>query len=95
MKVGNVNHSILNKAYSGNEKSAESGFAGVLKGAINEVDNMQKISSSLAGAAIAGRKVEVHDVMIAGQKSKLAFDLMLEVRNRLVDAYEELMRMRM
>jgi len=95
MKIGSVNHSLINKAYSGGEKVGKGGFAGVLKGVINDVDNMQKVSSTLTNAAIAGQGVEVHDVMIAGEKGKLAFDLMLEVRNKLVDSYKELMRMRM
>jgi flagellar hook-basal body complex protein FliE len=95
MKVGNVSQSMLNKVYSGDQKASESGFANILNNAINEVDGMQKVSSALTNAAIAGRDVQVHDVMIAGKKGKLAFDLMLEVRNKLVEAYDELMRMNM
>jgi len=35
----------------------------------------------------------IHDVMMAAQEAGLAFDLMLEVRNKLMDAYQEIMRM--
>lgn len=95
MKVGNVSQSLINRVYSEDNKARNGGFAGILKGMINDVDNMQKVSSALTSAAISGKNVEVHDVMIAGEKGKLAFDLMLEVRNKLIESYQELMRMNM
>ncbi len=44
-------------------------------------------------AVLAGADVQSHDVMIAAQEASLAFELILEVRNKLLDAWHELMRM--
>jgi flagellar hook-basal body complex protein FliE len=42
---------------------------------------------------ITGQTTEVHDVMIAGKKSQLAFGLLMEIRNKLQESYQEIMRM--
>ena len=41
---------------------------------------------------VMGEDVELHDVMIASSKSEVAFNLLLEVRNKMVDAWEQLSR---
>jgi flagellar hook-basal body complex protein FliE len=42
---------------------------------------------------IAGNVTEVHDVMAAAEEAQLAFELLLETRNRLLESYQEIMRM--
>ena len=42
---------------------------------------------------VSGRVTEVHDVMIAAEEAQLAFELLLEVRNKLLESYQEIMRM--
>lgn len=69
------------------------GFSSRLRELVNGVDALQDQAGSLQTAAIRGEDVQVHDVMIATEQASLAFALMLEVRNKLVDAYQELMRM--
>jgi flagellar hook-basal body complex protein FliE len=41
----------------------------------------------------AGAATEAHDVMIAAEEAQLAFELLLEVRNRLLESYQEIMKM--
>ncbi len=41
---------------------------------------------------VVGQDVDLHDVMIAVEKAKTSFDLLMEVRNKTIDAYRELMR---
>ena len=68
--------------------SPASVFGGVL-------DGLQELRSDMnqkvRGLAL-GDDVELHDVMMATSKSEVAFNLMLEVRNKLVDAWEKLSR---
>jgi flagellar hook-basal body complex protein FliE len=73
--------------------SETSGFGSRLRELVNGVDALQDQAGELQTAAIRGEDVQVHDVMIATEQAGLAFALMLEVRNKLVDAYQELMRM--
>jgi flagellar hook-basal body complex protein FliE len=42
---------------------------------------------------VAGTVTDAHDVMVATEEAQLAFELMLEVRNRLLESYQEIMRL--
>jgi len=78
------------------EGSASSGvnFSDVLKSALEQVDASQKTSTDLGQRFILGDKsVNISDVMIAGQKANIALQTTLQVRNRLVNAYNTIMNM--
>jgi flagellar hook-basal body complex protein FliE len=70
------------------------GFAELLKTSINAVNEAQSTASDMAAALERGDKsVALPEVMIALQKASLSFQAMTEVRNRLVNAYQEIMNM--
>jgi len=69
-------------------------FGETLNNAVNSVNNLQQTSSQLATAYEQGdENVDITDVMVAAQKSQVAFQSMVQVRNRVVQAYEEIMNM--
>jgi flagellar hook-basal body complex protein FliE len=69
-------------------------FSQLLKGAVDQIATMQNQATSLANAYEAGDKsVDLSKVMIEVQKAGLAFRAMTEVRNKLVDAYQQVMNM--
>jgi flagellar hook-basal body complex protein FliE len=71
-----------------------SGFAELLKSSIDAVNEAQTSASDMAAALERGDKsVTLPEVMIALQKASLSFQAMTEVRNRLVNAYQEIMNM--
>ena len=71
-----------------------SDFANLLKNSIDSVATMQNHAIELSGAFQAGDKsVDLARVMLEGQKASLAFHAMTEVRNKLVDAYQQVMNM--
>jgi flagellar hook-basal body complex protein FliE len=75
-------------------KTSEAGFSDLLKQSINEVNNQQSDAKSLATSFEQGDKnVELADVMISMQKANVSFQAMLEVRNKLVNAYQDIMNM--
>lgn len=69
------------------------GFATQLQKAIQEVDDLQTRREQMVQDMIVGKTSEVHDVMIAAKESQLAFELLMEVRNKLLESYQEIMRM--
>ena len=71
----------------------EKSFGEYLTQAIKEVDNLQTDRANLVEDMVSGRVTEVHDVMIAAEEAQLAFELLLEVRNKLLESYQEIMRM--
>ncbi len=68
-------------------------FASTLREAVQTVDQAQKASDAQVEGFIAGEIENVHEVMISMNKAELHFQLMTEVRNKLLDSYQELMRM--
>jgi len=67
-------------------------FSGVLADSLNTVRGLQMDVKDKVRGMVMGEDVELHDVMIAGSKSEVAFNLLLEVRNKMVDAWEKLSR---
>lgn len=75
-------------------KDGSSGFAGVLKNTLLSIDTVQKDADRLTEAFVRGQaSVEIHDVVLAAEKARLALDLTVSIRNKLVEAYQEIMRM--
>jgi flagellar hook-basal body complex protein FliE len=74
--------------------SETTGFAELLKSSLDAVNEAQTSASEMAAALERGDKaVTLPEVMIALQKASLSFQAMTEVRNRLVNAYQEIMNM--
>ena len=68
-------------------------FSKMLDNAVGEVNAKMNVADTEQGKLITGETNNVHQAMIAVQEASVAFSLMVEVRNKLVDSYQELMRM--
>jgi flagellar hook-basal body complex protein FliE len=69
-------------------------FANLMKGSVDHIASMQNQATALADAYEAGDKsIDLTKVMLEVQKAGLAFRAMTEVRNKLVDAYQQVMNM--
>jgi flagellar hook-basal body complex protein FliE len=76
--------------------SAPSEFANVLRSSLDQVSQTEQRASELATAFQRGTPgVELSQVMIEMQKANVSFRAVAEVRNRLVNAYQEIMNMQM
>ena len=72
----------------------QSNFADMLGQAINKVSDTQQASSQLATAFEIGKSgVDLTDVMVASQKASVSFQALTQVRNKLVQAYQDIMQM--
>jgi flagellar hook-basal body complex protein FliE len=72
---------------------SESSFSEVLKGAVQQVDQMQADATSKIGELLSGNGQDVHSAMISVQQANLSFELMVQVRNKMVSAYQEISRL--
>lgn len=69
-------------------------FGDLFSQAINKVNEVQQASSRTATAYVRGdTSIDVTDVMIASQKSSVAFQALTQVRNKMVEAYKDIMNM--
>jgi flagellar hook-basal body complex protein FliE len=71
---------------------SESSFANVLAERFDELRALQDDVGEKYKGLVLGEGVGLHDIMAAANKSEVAFNLVLEVRNKLVDAWEKLSR---
>jgi flagellar hook-basal body complex protein FliE len=72
---------------------SKSSFVDTLKAAVDSVNSQQAVSRELQTAYIRGEDVPLTDVAIAMQKSSVAFEATVQVRNKIVEAYKEIMNM--
>ena len=68
-------------------------FGSVLKTAINQVEQIHTDAEQQVSELLKGDRSDVHNVMIAVEKADIAFQLMMQVRNKIVSAYQEVSRM--
>lgn len=69
------------------------GFGSLLNHAIDQVSQLKNSSDQQVGELIQGDRQDIHNVMIAVEKADVAFQLMMQVRNKIVNAYQEVSRL--
>lgn len=73
--------------------STGGGFGELLKEGMNKLQDLQTEAEQQARQLIAGEPIELHRVVLAGEQAALAFELTMAIRNKAVEAYQEVMRM--
>ncbi|MFL0809584.1 MAG: flagellar hook-basal body complex protein FliE [Agarilytica sp.] len=69
-------------------------FSDVMSQAVNKVNEVQQSSGAMQKAYLRGDpNIDITDVMVASQKASVAFDATVQVRNKLVEAYKDVMNM--
>lgn len=74
------------------EAKGQGSFGDVLKSSLAEVNRLQKQADAAITELAKGDKVSLHETMIAMEQADVSFKLMMEVRNKIVEAYQEIMR---
>jgi flagellar hook-basal body complex protein FliE len=68
-------------------------FSEALKKAVNDLSALEEDSGKKVNSLVTGKLENVHDIMIAMEKSKIGLNMAIEVRNKLIEGYKEVMRM--
>lgn len=87
-RVGNSDFRSVSKP-----DASGSDFATTLKDAIKSVDTLQKDSDLKTQQLATGKNTNIHETMIATEKADIALRLMVQVRNKIIEAYQEIMKM--
>lgn len=69
------------------------GFDEMLNNIIQEAESTAQVSAQMTDSLLAGEIDDLHSVTIAAEKADLSLNLVIQVRNKIVDAYNEIMRM--
>ncbi|MEW8976799.1 MAG: flagellar hook-basal body complex protein FliE [Symbiobacterium sp.] len=75
-----------------NEERAETSFGDVLAAAIRQVEQEQRNANEMALKLAAGEVEDIAQVMIASERASLTLNLAIQVRNKVIEAYQEIMR---
>lgn len=103
MRIGGMNPQIaqlsqatsgLTQGFKAEELTKDSGadFGEMLKDALAEVNGMQGQSRQMQNDFLEGKNVEFHDLMITMEKASTGMALTMQVRNKLLEAYQEIAR---
>ena len=90
---GSLPQSIQNPVQDTESANGSMPFADMVKGLITETNQEQIKSQDGLRQLIAGETESIHDVVLTTSRADLAFRLMMEIRNRLIASYQEVMRM--
>ena len=74
-------------------KNENSGFLDTLKEKLSEVNDKQLEAENLTQKFIKGEEEDIHKVMLSTEEAKLSLELAVQIRNKLVEAYQEFNRM--
>jgi flagellar hook-basal body complex protein FliE len=85
-----IDSNVASHATSG---APSSGFMNTLQHAISKANDIQLEAGQATEALMTGQTQNVHQTMVALQEADVSFQLMMQIRNKLVSAYEEIQRM--
>ncbi|MDN5330952.1 MAG: flagellar hook-basal body complex protein FliE [Tepidanaerobacteraceae bacterium] len=88
-RIGDLNGTI----YASQSGKSGDSFSDVLKKAFETINGYQKNYDDTLRKMLAGEDINIHEIMIAAEKAKLSLDLAIQVRNKALEAYQEIMRM--
>jgi flagellar hook-basal body complex protein FliE len=72
---------------------SDSSFSNLLTNFVGDVNGQQVAANDAINGLLSGKNVSLHQTMISMEEANVSFQMMVEVRNRLLDSYQELMRM--
>jgi len=78
-----------------NAENKVEGLGQMFKQTLEEVQAAQNQSDKMTSQLVTGEVQDIHEVMIASQKASLSLQLTVQVRNKVVEAYQEVMRMQL
>lgn len=76
-----------------NRQGAETSFQETLQGFLKDVDHLQHNADAMSQRLVTGEVKNIHEVMLAMEEANTSFQLMMEMRNKIMDAYNEVIKM--
>jgi flagellar hook-basal body complex protein FliE len=85
--------SVGSASSSGSTQPAGADFGSALKQAVGALHDLGSQADAASLSLAKGDPIDIHEVMLANERASLGFSMAVQVRNKLVDAYSEVMRM--
>jgi flagellar hook-basal body complex protein FliE len=91
--LGGAQTAIAGATSSSTVAAGATPFSGILQSMVEQTSALDAQASQAVSGLLNGQGVEIHDAMIATEKADMAFELALQVRNKAVGAYQQMMGM--
>lgn len=96
MNIESVRSVVESTNYKNNSNiSTDNNFSQVIGDMINKVEDSQINANKKVESLIKGEEVSMHEVMLSMQESQISMQLLIEMRNKLVEAYQEVNRVQL
>ena len=94
IKIQNQNQSLIIPNFTDNQtqQSRTSSFGEVLQQSIDQVNRLQLEADAKINDLATGKQTDLHQTMIAVEKASVSFELLMQIRNKVISAYDNLMR---
>ena len=94
--ISNIGNIAVPASLTPSSASGQPGeFGSLLQGTISTLESMRKDAGTSIQQFLTGEKEDIHTTVLATQKAEMAFELGLQVKNKVVSAYQEIMKMQM
>jgi flagellar hook-basal body complex protein FliE len=88
-----LDNKVISNNFGASKAQREKSFSQILKDALESVNTYQKEYESLLNRQLLGDEIDLHNVVIASEKARASLELTLQIRNKAMEAYQEIMRM--
>jgi flagellar hook-basal body complex protein FliE len=97
MKINPAMEAFLaqNQGTNTNNNDVKNNFGNILKDEINKVNELQVRSDEANQQLIAGESEDMHSVLLATEEARLALEMAVQIRNKLIESYQEINRMQL
>jgi flagellar hook-basal body complex protein FliE len=94
LKIQNLSQSLIrsNSSAKPAPPTRSPSFGTALKQSIDQVNRLQVEADATINDLASGRQTDIHQTMIAVEKASVSFELLMQIRNKVISAYEKLMR---
>lgn len=89
--ISNALEQVTN-AQTRDKNSGGNDFENVLLESINKVNKLQVEANKAVQDLAAGKNESIHETMIAMEKASISFQMMMQIRNKIIDAYQEILK---
>ncbi len=93
MRIDNISFFELPELKKVDTTSNNTSFSEILKNELDKVNDIQLNAEQATQDLLTGKATDVHQVLIATEEAKLSLEMAVQIRNKLVDAYQEISRM--
>lgn len=95
MKIGNITNNTNLLSIDKSKTNGDFSFSRVLNDRLNNLEELQTKADELTDKMVTGEVQDIHKVMIATEEAQIALQLTVQIRNKVIEAYQEVSRMQL